>query len=377
MTADDAFDKLLARNALNIPIANPSAGRAEPTAAQVRGAKPRKTDEALKVLEMLDGDPDGKPDYHPERHDSDTVVFSTPTETDLPVVENTPDRLGGSQIFGKDIDLDDLFSAIGPASGADTVVEAKGPPRPTPPPVPQTQSLTTTLVTPPVPAAATATTLAAAEAGLRLARKVRRFAYLPLAGMEAFESRARDTVASLISQNPDRPSLAITNPRRGDGQTEVAIRLALAAAKRVDYRVLLADFDMKKPQIARRLGLSSKYFTLADILRGSCRLGEALMYSEEDNLYVLPARASDREGDEVLNDRQVAALLGQLHAVFNFSILACGAIESGAPMIACRHAGATALAGYCGVSRVGGMREAAETLMDAGVKVAGLLLTGA
>ncbi len=377
MTADDAFDKLLARNALNIPIANPSAGRAEPAAAKVRGAKRRGTDEALKVLEMLDVEAGDKPDYHPGPSDSDTVVYITPTETDLPAVEESRDHAGGSRIFGKDLDLDDFFAALGPSAAADTVIEPKGQARPTPAPLPPGQSLSTTQISPPVPASLTGASLAASEAGLRLARKVRRFAYLPLAGMEAFESRARDTVASLISQNPDRPSLAITNPRRGDGQTEVAIRLALAAAKRVDYRVLLADFDMKKPQIARRLGLSSKYFTLADILRGSCRLGEALMYSEEDNLYVLPARASDREGDEVLNDRQVAALLDQLHSVFNFSILACGAIESGEPMIACRHAGATALAGYCGVSRVAGMREAAESLMDAGVRVAGLLLTGA
>ncbi len=375
MTADDAFDKLLARNALNIPIANPSASRPAPTAEQVRVARPREADEALRVLEMLDGDLDQSPDYRPVREALGAEGFTTPTETDLPSVNDT-ERLDASDLFGRDIDLEDFFAAIAPSTTADTVIETKGPVRP--PPVPATMSgVATTHITPPTAAAMTATSLAAAEVGLRLARKVRRFAYLPLAGMEAFESRARDVVASLISQTPDRPSLAITNPRRGDGQTEVAIRLALAAAKRVDYRVLLADFDMKKPQIARRLGLSSKYFTLADILRGACRLGEALMYSEEDNLYVLPARASDREGDEVLNDRQVAALMQQLHTVFNFSIIACGAMETGEPLIACRHAGATALAGYCGVSRVAGLREAAGSLADAGVRVAGLLLTGA
>jgi Mrp family chromosome partitioning ATPase len=194
--------------------------------------------------------------------------------------------------------------------------------------------------------------------------------------MDRFKNRARDIMASVTSQYPDRPSLAVTSPRRGDGQTELAIRLALAAAKRVDYRVLLVDFDIRKPQIAARLGLSSKYFVLGDVLRSSCLLGEALLYSEEDNLYVLPARPLDREGDDVLADRQVQAVMAQMHATFDFTIIGCGPMEHVDATIVCRHAGVTALAAFCGRTPARTLREAAEALGEAGVAVAGLLLTG-
>lgn len=349
-SADEAFTKLLGKNALNIPVANPSAearggtrtGRPIAAAAPRAGAG---KSGAMQVLDMLDG---VAGDYSPQQQygvDTDNV-FATPTETDLDPVDaeaGTADtQRQGTRIMGlaaADIDDDEEEE---PDLRDASIVDDIG-----------------------------------VEADLRRARRFRRFAYLPLSGMEHFESRARDIMASLTSQDPDRPSLAITSPTRGDGQTELAIRLALAMAKRVDYRILLADFDLRKPQIAMRLGLSSKHFTLADVLRGSCPLGEALMVSEEDNLYVLPARASDRDGDEVLDDREVQALLSQVHATFDFTIIGCGPVDHAAAGIVCRHAGAAALAGYCGRTKASALRRTADRLIRNGVNLAGMLLTGA
>lgn len=352
-TADDAFDRLMNRNALGIPVANPSAaGPVEAagnrTAASVPQAYPRGEGGSVRVTEIMDD----VGDYHPRGYDDEGGdVFATPTETDLEAVSEVEEaHRHGARILGRDADSDEYQDDD--ESGDGTEVEYRD------------VDILDGEVAPP---------------GLALdrARRLRRFAYLPLAGVESFETRARDIMASMVSQNPDRPSLAIAGPQPGDGQTEICIRLALAAAKRVDYRVALVDFDVRKPQVAQRLGLSSKYFTIADVLRGSCPLGEALMYSEEDNLYVLPARASDRDGDEVLNDSQVRQVMEQLHDTFDFVIVCCGALEHADAIILCRHSGATALAGYCRHTRAGTLREAADRLAESGVAVAGLLLTGA
>lgn len=349
-SADEAFDKLLEKNALNIPVANPSAearggtrgGR--PTAASIPRADGGRAG-AMQVLDMLDG---VSGDYNPEQYGAEPDnIFATPTETDLEPVDADMANAHrqGAQVMGLD---------AGGVEDGDGVLDS--------------EMRDASIVDEDV---------MGVEADLRRARRFRRFAYLPLSGMEHFESRARDIMATLASQEPDRPSLAITSPSRGDGQTEIAIRLALAMAKRVDYRILLADFDIRKPQIAMRLGLSSKHFTLSDVLRGSCPLGEALMVSEEDNLYVLPARASDRDGDEVLDDREVQMLLAQVHATFDFTIIGCGPVDHAAAGIVCRHAGAAALAGYCGRTRAGALRRTADRLVRSGANVAGMLLTGA
>ncbi|MCC8166550.1 MAG: hypothetical protein LIQ31_10465 [Planctomycetes bacterium] len=425
MTADDAFDKLLAKNALNIPVARPSdpapgagaaavppapAGPSADLPSSEGGSKIRRRPDAdspraMRVENVFDGSeddiddfidadvgpfvgpaaPSTSGDYRPPvpGAEEENGVFSTPTETDLEAVDyfddmdDDPDgdgdgtiemasaRRRGARVVGRDADSrdnEDEFALpdydeentenddYDPDGNDDDDNGYDVAPRSLPP--------------------------SAEEAGLKLAKTVRRFSFLPLSGMDGFESGARDLVASLRSQNPERPSLAVTAARRGDGQTEIAIRLGLAAAKRVDYRVLLVDFDVRRPQMAVRLGVTAKYFTLTDVLRGACRLGEALTYSEEDNLYILPARPTDRPGDEVLDDRQVASFFRQAHAVFDFTILVCGSLGHPDPVIVCRHA-AAALAGFCGFSRVGAIKDAADTLTEAGVKVAGMLLTGA
>lgn len=213
--------------------------------------------------------------------------------------------------------------------------------------------------------------------GLAEARRVQRFAYLPLQGMEDFEAGARDMIAKLAAGHRDRPSLAITSAMRGEGRTELAFRLALALSKRVGSRILLVDFDLRKPGVAARLGISSKYFTIVDVLRGSCRLGDALVASDEENLYVLPARANDREGDEILDSRQAETVMADMHEAFDFTVIDCPPVLYADAMIVCHLAGCTVLAGMCGFSMAGRMNQAAARLEEAGARMAGMLLTGA
>lgn len=356
MSADDAFASLMRRNALVIPIASPSPETKRENRRRtglVAGEKGAQREEAIRVLDLLDETPR---DYSPRgvQTDEEEGIFNKPTETDLDPVgeidsllDVSEARAHGARIIGRDAGADDLYTDDSEYESEyeDVVPVAEQPPL-------------------------------ESDAGLERARTVRRFAYIPLRGMEDFENRARDIMALTQSQEPERPSLAITSSVRGEGQTEIAIRLALAMAKRVDYRVLLADFDLRHPQLAARLGLTSKYFTLVDVLRGSCLLGEALLYSEEENLYVLPARAADRDGDEFLDGAEVQVLMDQLHRTFDFSILGCGPMDHADAAIICRNAGFSALAGYCGFSRAGALREAAEKLTDVGARVAGMLLTG-
>ncbi len=351
MSTDKAFDNLMQKKALSIPVARRDSAT-EPIPYNKDVIQPPHPGQAMRV-DLVDDRPG---DYHPssdDPHDSERRLYTHPTETDLePVEEDTVPVSEESmhhhtRFVGRDVDddfgeyrRDEYDSDTEKFSEANEVIESS-------------------------------------EHGLEHARRVPRFAYLPLAGMDSFESHVRDLSTNLASSNPECPSLAIASQSRGEGRTELAIRIALALAKRVGYRVLLADMDVRKPAIAARLGLSTKYFTMADVLRGSCQLGEALVVSEEDELYVLPARPIDRDGDEILDSRQVETMLDTMHQAFDFVVLDCGPAAQADTLVVCRQAGAVALAGRCNQTLAAAMRQTGKTLSAAGANVAGMLITGA
>ncbi|MCL2001776.1 MAG: AAA family ATPase [Planctomycetes bacterium] len=370
MSVDQAFDNLLNKNALLVPVASSGSPEPPPPPAPPRRpvnrrmGNPFALDPAVRQAERI---PDEETDYLPrggtENVDSVEVKnHDYPTETELASVSGSAgnDDISrahshGAGILGRDTRM--FFAAAGDSKNSPVMDEENG-------------------------NSDRYEGLADGEAGgdssdphLSRAKRLRRFGYLPLSGADSFEGTGRDMLASLAAISPDRPSLAITSAVRGEGRTELAIRLALAMAKRVGYKALLADFDVRKPQIAARLGVSSKRFTLAEVLRGTCALGDALVLSEEDNLYVLSSRIVDRDGDEIVDIRQAEGLFEKLHQAFDFVIIDCGPVCHADTVILCRLAGFTALAGFCGSSSLGLLHEAGVRLEASGAKIAGILLT--
>lgn len=348
MNADDAFGTLMRENKLAIPLANPAVYVAEPPQRPAPDQQ-----QALRVDEVLDGEAE----YNPGRPSGTSARWTNhPTETELEAVRV-------EDVDGGENDEEQLAEAV--EGGARIVgLDADAEPAAVPPPA--------RIHSAPAPAP----TVVPGSTLLANAKRVRRFAQLPIEGNEVFDSAAMEMAVGLAAADPGRPSLLLTGPARGEGRTEMALRLALAVARRVGMRVLLADFDLKKPNIAIRLGLVLHYFSLAEVLRGTCSLDDALIASDEDNLFVLAARPSDRSGDEIVEGRQASAVLADIHAAFDFAVIDCGPIEQSEAQILCRHVGSVAVVGYGGLTTAGGLRWAARQAEAHGGRVAGMLLAG-
>lgn len=71
-------------------------------------------------------------------------------------------------------------------------------------------------------------------------------------------------------------SVVVTSPGQQDGKTTVAVRLAVASA-RAGTRVVLVEADLRRPQIAQRLGLSDQADGLANVLAGERSLHDVLL----------------------------------------------------------------------------------------------------
>ena len=106
-------------------------------------------------------------------------------------------------------------------------------------------------------------------------------------------------------------TLAITSPSVESGKTVVSINLAISIAQQTNRTALLVDFDLRRPSVARTLGLTRSE-SLNDVLDGGVDLADALVNPGIDRLVVLPTNRPVSGASEVLSSDKVGRLIDEL-----------------------------------------------------------------
>lgn len=106
-------------------------------------------------------------------------------------------------------------------------------------------------------------------------------------------------------------TLAITSPTMESGKTVVSINLAISIAQQTNRTALLIDFDLRRPQIARVLGLNREC-SLNQVLAGDAQIEDAMVNPGIPRLVVLPTQHSVPSSAEVLGSGKVAGLMSEL-----------------------------------------------------------------
>jgi capsular exopolysaccharide synthesis family protein len=106
-------------------------------------------------------------------------------------------------------------------------------------------------------------------------------------------------------------TIAITSPNYGDGKTTVALNLALSIALDLKQTVLLADLDLRKPNITRYLGLPNS-LGLSNYLVNDTAIPECLLRLSFERLTILPSGPPLDNSSEVLGSPKMAALAHEL-----------------------------------------------------------------
>jgi capsular exopolysaccharide synthesis family protein len=115
-------------------------------------------------------------------------------------------------------------------------------------------------------------------------------------------------------------SLLITSASAGEGKTTVAVNLALSLA-RLNDRVLLVDFDLRRPSVSRALNLESG-LGLSDCLLGGAAWRECRRTGPVGSLDVLTAgTASAGEPAEMALSPRLRQLLTEAEDEYDFVIL--------------------------------------------------------
>src|SRR3989454_10752693 len=120
---------------------------------------------------------------------------------------------------------------------------------------------------PPLPVGPVAWAPATAVAGDRASRGQERLVSLfDSTSFEAEQYRVLRQVVETLRKGANLQVVAVTSPPVAEGKTTTAINLAGALAQSVDARVLLVDIDIRRPAVARQLGLAGSKRSLVDTL---------------------------------------------------------------------------------------------------------------
>jgi receptor protein-tyrosine kinase len=114
-------------------------------------------------------------------------------------------------------------------------------------------------------------------------------------------------------------TIIVSSPSPAEGKTFTTVNLALAESHLKENKVLLGDFDLRRPMI-HTLFQTDRAPGLSDYLLGDASFPQALRKIAGLNLYFMPAGSPVKNPLELLNLRQAKALFEQIPALFNWSI---------------------------------------------------------
>lgn len=125
------------------------------------------------------------------------------------------------------------------------------------------------------------------------------------------------TALLYFNLDQSRQSVVVTSPGEKDGKTTVAVRLALSAA-RAGLRVILVDADLRRAQVAKRLGIDAED-GLGIALAGRRTVDEVLHSFDVDDpgagsLMVLPAGRPAVNPAALISSPEMTRVLRRLEA---------------------------------------------------------------
>jgi succinoglycan biosynthesis transport protein ExoP len=117
--------------------------------------------------------------------------------------------------------------------------------------------------------------------------------------------------------------IAVTSPCPAEGKSVTALNLAGTLAQARNTRVLIVDADLRRPSVARYLGLPSPATPgLAEaLLQPTYELPQLVQYLERFNLSVLPAGTPQNAPYELLNSPRVEELLADARRAYDYIVI--------------------------------------------------------
>ncbi|MCP4409860.1 MAG: polysaccharide biosynthesis tyrosine autokinase [Gammaproteobacteria bacterium] len=135
----------------------------------------------------------------------------------------------------------------------------------------------------------------------------------------------RTSVALSALDSPKNQVLAVTSTVTGEGKSTTALNLAFALGSLGN--VLLIDADLRRPSVAKNLGLDSSSKGLTDLVQGTVKISECIHHVSGD-IHVLPAGSSlPSDPLVILASGRFSELLNKLSTAYDTVIIDTAPVE--------------------------------------------------
>ncbi len=159
----------------------------------------------------------------------------------------------------------------------------------------------------------------------RTIRRVERFQFSPecsFSHSSEIGEKFREIRANLQVLQVDRSvkTLVFSSAHHKEGKTHTVVNTARFLSQHENRHTLLMDCDLRRPKIKEHVLVDCEH-SLEDVLTGKCELADALVYSEQDNLAVLPTRRGQHSATELLETPAMKKLIADVREMFDFVLI--------------------------------------------------------
>jgi len=191
---------------------------------------------------------------------------------------------------------------------------------------------------------------------------------------EAYKT-LRTNVSFSLAEKDGCKVIVVTSPMQGEGKSITALNLAISYTM-ADYRVLLIDCDLRRPQQARLMKMSSRT-GLSNLIMKPELLSSAILHTEIQGLDVILSGDIPPNPSELLGSQRMQNLLDGLRETYDFIILDTPPVNmvTDAVVLAPRSEGVL-LVVRSNHSERGSVLYATDQLQYAKAKILGFVLNG-
>jgi capsular exopolysaccharide synthesis family protein len=115
-------------------------------------------------------------------------------------------------------------------------------------------------------------------------------------------------------------SIVITSAVQGEGKTLTSLNLALCCAQLHEMRILLVDADIRSFGLSQALD-APRGLGLANILAGECTPEQAVLATDNPNLYVLSSGSCGTSAAELFATRRWPEFVGWCNETFKLTLM--------------------------------------------------------
>lgn len=172
-------------------------------------------------------------------------------------------------------------------------------------------------------------------------------------------------------------SFLVTSAVAGEGKTTIASNLALSLTQR-GYSVLLVDGDLRKPAVAKNMGLEKREKGFYDLLVGKASLEEVTHTYKGGKLKIIPGSSPVINTSRVLNGKDAAEVMEKLKNQADILIIDTppSAVVSDAAIIA-QYVQSGIFVVRQDYAKIDKILEGVEMLSGAGIRLSGCVLNDA